>query len=237
LLARQLVDHSQADLCAAQPVAEFRGQEPLDLLPAQGADALEQRADLQLGAAFGEQHASHRDPVPSVALTHRHLVGALVGAGRRHRQRIAHCPKAQQPDAELALEAAAAAFGLQVPLDRIADLRGDVLEVGHPGFVARHAVAIVLDRQVVLTLLAPACDRDGLGAGVDAVFDELRKAFKGLLCESAMMRIAFQSSPIFSLPPSLVLALGEVMLIDAPRGAWLPSGDETEGYGLATSGR
>src|SRR5579875_570861 len=29
-------------------------------------------------------------------------------------------------------------------------------------------------------------------------------AFKGLLCESAMMRIAFQSSPIFSLPQAAV---------------------------------
>src|SRR5208283_2019578 len=36
-------------------------------------------------------------------------------------------------------------------------------------------------------------------------------AFRGLLCERAMMRIAFQSSPIRSLPLSLALAFMPVL--------------------------
>ena len=50
LLARQLIDHRDPRLRVADPVPQLGGQVPLDLLPAQGPDALEQGADLQLRA-------------------------------------------------------------------------------------------------------------------------------------------------------------------------------------------
>ena len=46
LLARELVDDCHARIRVADPVPQFRGQIPLDFLPAQGANALEQRTDL-----------------------------------------------------------------------------------------------------------------------------------------------------------------------------------------------
>jgi hypothetical protein len=46
-------------------------------------------------------------------------------------------------------------------------------------------------------------------------------AFKGLLCDSSMMRIAFQSSPILSLPRSAVLLGREAFDFD-PRPERLP---------------
>jgi hypothetical protein len=39
--------------------------------------------------------------------------------------------------------------------------------------------------------------------GINAVLDQFRDGFQGLLCESAMMVMAFQSSPILSLPRRL----------------------------------
>ena len=54
-------------------------------------------------------------------------------------------------------------------------------------------------------VFSAAGDRDVLRLRVDAVLDELGNALSGLLCDSAIMRIAFQSSPIRSLPLSLLL--------------------------------
>jgi hypothetical protein len=115
-----------------------------------------------------------------VALAHRHLICALIRARREHRQIFADRPKAQEPDAEFALQFGAAAIGLEPPLDRVADVRGDVLEVGKAVGVARHAVAVVTDREVVLAVLAPARDRNSLGTCVDAVLDELRDGLQGI---------------------------------------------------------
>ena len=173
LLSAELVEDKHAHLRGTQPVAQFRGEKPLDLLAAQAADALEQGADPELGAAFREEHAALRHLVARVALAHRHLIGALVGAGGRHRQGFADGPEAQETNAKLALHATAPAFRLQVAFDRVADVRGDVLEVRQAFVVTRDAVAIVLDREVVRAAFSTARDGDDLGMGVDAVFDEL----------------------------------------------------------------
>ena len=79
------------------------------------------------------------------------------------------------------------------------------LKSGSPFVIARHTVPIVLDREIVRAVFVAARDGDGLGVRIDAVLDELRDRLQGLLCESAMIRIAFQSSPIRSLPLSLAL--------------------------------
>src|SRR5260370_31743771 len=105
LLARELVDDSHANLRASDPVTQFRGQIPLDLLAGEYPDPLKQGADAKFRAAFGEQDAPGAHRVARVALAHRHLVRALVGAGRDHRELVADRPEGQQPDAELSLQA------------------------------------------------------------------------------------------------------------------------------------
>ena len=142
-----------------------------------------------------------------VALGHGHLVGALVGAGGDHRQSLADSSEAREFDARVALQALPPASGFQLALDRVADASRSVSEIRPPLLVARHPVAIVLDRQKVRALLTVARDCDGLGVGVDAVSTNIAMALNGLLCDSAMMRIASQSSPIRSLPPSVDCAL------------------------------
>jgi hypothetical protein len=59
-------------------------------------------------------------------------------------------------------------------------VRRDVLEVRSPLLVPRHSIAIVLDREIVLPVLAAAGDRDGLGVSVDAVLDELGDRLQGI---------------------------------------------------------
>src|SRR3954462_14049771 len=54
LLACELIDHRHADLRVADPVPQLRGQIPLDFLPAQGSNSLEQRTDFELRAFFRE---------------------------------------------------------------------------------------------------------------------------------------------------------------------------------------
>jgi hypothetical protein len=50
---------------------------------------------------------------------------------------------------------------------------GDIFEVRQARGVARHAVAVVLDREIMRAVLAAPGDRDHAGVGVDAVLDEL----------------------------------------------------------------
>jgi hypothetical protein len=50
---------------------------------------------------------------------------------------------------------------------------GYVLEIGLTLLVAGHAIAVVLDRDIVLRVLAVARDRNSFRARVDAILDEL----------------------------------------------------------------
>src|SRR5207237_4756594 len=78
LLARELVDHRDAHAGVTDPVTELRGEIPLDLLPAQGADPLEERAHLELGAPLGEERPPRAHRVTRLALAHDHLVGPVI---------------------------------------------------------------------------------------------------------------------------------------------------------------
>ena len=66
----------------------------------------------------------------------------------------------------------AVAVRLQPPFDRIADVRRHILEVGQPVVIARHAIPVILDGEVVRAVLLAAHDRDGFGVRIDAVLDE-----------------------------------------------------------------
>jgi hypothetical protein len=94
LLARKLVDHRYPNLGSADPVAQLRGQIPLDLLAAQTADAVEQRADPELGSRLGKEHASRIHGVARISFVHGHLIDALIGAATGHREPLAHGPEA-----------------------------------------------------------------------------------------------------------------------------------------------
>ena len=87
LLARELVDHRYASLRVADPVPQLRGQIPLDLLAAQ-ACGFPRAAGLILSSVPFSANNTRRGLhlVPRIPLAHRHLVGALIGAGRGHGQ-------------------------------------------------------------------------------------------------------------------------------------------------------
>lgn len=74
--------------------------------------------------------------MPGVALAHRHLVRALVGADRRHCQCVADGPSAQEADSELALQITAKHLSFQLPIDRGVDMRRNVVDVRQALFVA-----------------------------------------------------------------------------------------------------
>ena len=78
------------------------------------------------------------------------------------------------------MEAGACAARLELPLERIADVGGDVLEIGASGRVAGNPFAVVDDPQVRIAPFASADDCDFSGAGVDRVLDELGDRLEGV---------------------------------------------------------
>src|SRR6266478_1077762 len=100
-----------------------------------------------------------------------HLVGASVLTGRGQQKLLAQRPEAQQADAELALQSPHA-LRFQASLDRVAHVRGDIVEIRRAVRIPAHAFAIVLHAEVMLALLFAAGDDDRLGACIDAVFDQ-----------------------------------------------------------------
>ena len=121
---------------------------------------------------MGEQDPATGELVTLIAFQHLHLVRVAVRTARREHKPLADRPETQQADAELALNVAGA-LALEGALDRVADMGGDVVEVGHALRVQPDALAIVHDTQVVLALLAAADDGDVTGVRVDGVLDEL----------------------------------------------------------------
>src|SRR5438105_7250786 len=63
-------------------------------------------------------------------------------------------------------------------LHRIADVRGDVAEIGNAVSIARNAIAIVADGEIVFAVLPTTRDRDLSRVRVDAVLDELGNSFQ-----------------------------------------------------------
>lgn len=106
------------------------------------------------------------------------------------------------PDAELPLQSRAIAFRLEPPLDGVTDMCGDILEIRPPLLIPRHSVAVIPDRQVMLPVLAPRVIVIVFAWASMLFSTNSAIAFSGLLCDRAMMRMAFQSSPIFSRPRS-----------------------------------
>ena len=54
---------------------------------------------------------------------------------------------------------------------------GDVFEVRQAGLVAGNAVAVIFDGQIMGAVFFATGDGDGLGVGIDGVFDELGDGF------------------------------------------------------------
>ncbi len=96
----------------------------------------------------------------------------MVRAGRNHSEFVAYGPEAQQPDAELTLQAARTAC-LQPALDGIADMGGNVVEIRTALLVPRNALTVIAYRQEVTAVFAPSRDGNLAGLCVDAVLDQL----------------------------------------------------------------
>src|SRR5262249_29928260 len=137
LLAREPIDDSDPDPGLADPVAQLRGEVPLNLLAREPAYSFEEWSDMDLGAAVGDEGPLGRHRVARISLANHHLIGALIRARTGHGERLADGPEAEQSDAELALDPGDAAL-LEAALHRVANMRGDVPEVRPPIRVARH---------------------------------------------------------------------------------------------------
>lgn len=105
------------------------------------------------------------------------MIRALIGTGGDHRQAVPDRPEAQETDTELPLQSCAVAVRFEMPLDRIANVGSDVLEVRKSLGIARNPVAVIFDSQIVRAVFPAASDRDGLRVRVDAVLDELGNRF------------------------------------------------------------
>lgn len=108
-------------------------------------DAGEQRLDDNFGAFFRKEPPAVGDGVARVAFAHPHFQGAAIGSGAGECELLAEGPEAQQPDAELPLDAVSF---FQVTLQGIANMSGHVGEVGQPVRAARDSVSVVDNLQV-----------------------------------------------------------------------------------------
>ncbi len=72
------------------------------------------------------------------------------------------------------------AVGLEAPLDRIADVRGHVLEVRESLVIARHPIPVILDGEVVGAVFLAARDGDGFRVRIDRVLDEFCDRLQGI---------------------------------------------------------
>jgi len=142
LFSRQPVDNRDFCTRLPNPIPQFRRQIPLDLLARQGSYALQQRRNSDFCSTFSEKCTAWRDCVTRVPFAHHHLIGAVVGTGRCHRDFVSQSPETQQPDAELTLQTGCAS-GLQPLFDGIADMGGDIMKIRPAIFAAWHALTIV----------------------------------------------------------------------------------------------
>jgi len=103
----------------------------------------------KLITALYQAREAHATPAhahePGCSVAGRHLIGALVGADRGHRQALADRPEAQETNAKLPLQSGSVAVGFQVPFDRVTNVRGDVLEVRKSIGIARNSITAIFD--------------------------------------------------------------------------------------------
>ena len=78
-------------------------------------------------------------------------------------------------------------------------MRGDVAEIGNAVSIARNAIAIVADGEIVFAVLPTTRDRDLSRVRVDAVLDELGNSFQRVALRQGDDPDCLQSSPIRSL--------------------------------------
>src|SRR6266852_3023077 len=154
------------------PVAQLRGEVPLDLFATEVLDARQDAADHHRRARLGKKRRTRRDAVARIAFAKLHLPGTAVVARRSQQKIFTQRPEAQETDAELTLQSLRT-LRLQAPLDGVAHVGGDVVEVRLAVGVPAHALAVVLDAQIMLSLVLAAGDDYRLGARVDAVLDQL----------------------------------------------------------------
>jgi hypothetical protein len=128
--------------------------------------------------AVAKQGPLRRDRVARIAFAHHHLIRPPIRAGRCHGQLFADRPKAQEPDAELSLQPGAP-VRFQSPLHRIANVRRDIAKIRPALAVSRHPFAIIADSEERSAMLAPACNRDGMRLGINAVLDQLCDGLQG----------------------------------------------------------
>src|SRR5690606_34400703 len=152
---------------------QFGRQVLLELLARDDlASRLQQRTDDDAGAAGVHPVADRLDCVPGLAAEHRHLPPAAVRPGRGHPELLGPAPEAEQADAELAVNPLPLP-GIEVPLHRVADVRGNVGEIRTPVAVGPHAVAVIVDFEEDLPLELAADDLDPAAAGIDRVLGQL----------------------------------------------------------------
>src|SRR5438105_8138551 len=171
------IDDADRNARMTDPIAQFGRQVPLDLLAAEIFDARQDASNQHLGAPLREKRRALRDPVTRIAFAQMHLPRASIVAGGGKQQLFAQCPEAQEADAELALQSLRP-LRLEAALDRVADVRRHIMKIRFAVDVPAHAFAVVLDAQVMLSLLLAARDDDRLRVRIDAVLDQLGDGFE-----------------------------------------------------------
>src|SRR5689334_19230700 len=97
-------------------VAEFRGEKPLNLLPAEVLDPGQDAANEHVGSRLGKQRRPQADAVARVAFAQMHLPHPAVLARRRQQQILAQRPETEEANAELTLQSSCSRR-LQASLD------------------------------------------------------------------------------------------------------------------------
>ena len=164
----------------ADPVAKLRGQVALDPLAFQFSEPGKQRTDDELGSGVRKQHPAMHDTVARFVPVHHHLVHSPIISGRGEDQLLAYGPEAQKADPVFSLNSFDALL-LEALLEGIADVGGDVFEIGNAFFVQGNAGSVVDDFQVGLAFFPAPDNGDVLGPGVNAVLYELGDGFQGIV--------------------------------------------------------
>jgi len=164
----------------ANPSRQFGSQVLLELLAGDDlAGRFEQRTDDDARPTGVDSTADRFDSVLGLPAQHCHLVEPAIGTRGGHSQFLAQTPEAEQPDAEFAVNPLSLR-PVEVPFHRIADVGGDVGEVGPAVVVGLHATAVVVDFEKDPPLDLAADDLDLPSAGVDRILGQLANCFEGM---------------------------------------------------------
>src|SRR5438067_939382 len=177
LFASGAIDDANRSAGMADSVAQLGTKVLLDLLAAEVLDARQNAPNQNFGAALRKKRRTLRDSITGIAFAQMHLAGASIVTGGGQQQLFAERPEAQQSDAELALQSLRA-LRFQAALDGVADVCRHIVKIRLAIGVFAHTLTIVLDAQVMLSLLLASRDDDRLRLRIDAVLDELCDRFQ-----------------------------------------------------------